>query len=277
MSKSLKFLFTLVAVAAMNVRSTFCFQFSRIAKNAFEGIRASVPPSSCEQRPAFRLALPLGCDRRPSSSANVLICSVHSGKEESVLKKQDLHVYTFVTMVGWGKNTFLNELFAIDAISCDRYFGQPTAPIILESDEIGKDQFWSAVQETIKGGGADLRHLILNKNFPPNSWKGTVDRLKMICNERNRSLCLHAVVPTSLFEFALCLYAVRNRKEHPNLSASAKNVPEVVTLFYNLYDVQGGHDAPNLYDDLSGSKQIVRRKSRKISTGRLAIVAVALQ
>ena len=98
-----------------------------------------------------------------------LVCTEESGLERRGGKS--LHVYAFVTMVGWGKNTLLNELSSLDATSCKEYFGSSIPPVILESDEIGKDKFWPVVEQTIRDGDNDFDHLILNKNFPPNSWK----------------------------------------------------------------------------------------------------------
>ncbi|EKX39357.1 hypothetical protein GUITHDRAFT_114554 [Guillardia theta CCMP2712] len=246
MQPSHRVLLALVASFMVGLRSVACFSQGGLTTNLVAGKCSTGTLPRCGQHTVYKHANPLRCRSRLLFWQN-LVCTEESGLERRGGKS--LHVYAFVTMVGWGKNTLLNELSSLDATSCKEHFGSSIPPVILESDEIGKDKFWPVVEKTIKDGDDDLDHLILNKNFPPNSWKGTVKRLKRVCEEKQRNLCIHAIFPKSvgsernafsLFDCATCLYSVKNRQEHPNLSSSANNIPEVVSLFYKLYHVPGG-------------------------------------
>lgn len=131
-----------------------------------------------------------------------------------------LHVYLFVTIVGWGKNTLLDEMLpslrgkagkeacptwhlggasdAADEQILPGLFEGPElqAPTILESDAIGAKNFWPAVQEAVmRSDDETVYHLFLNKNFPPNAWLGARKKLLEYCKTANRAPIIYAVVP----------------------------------------------------------------------------------
>ena len=131
-----------------------------------------------------------------------------------------LHVYLFVTIVGWGKNTLLDEMLpslrgkagkeacptwhlggasdAADEQILPGLFEGPELqpPTILESDAIGAKNFWPAVQEAVmRSDDETVYHLFLNKNFPPNAWLGARKKLLEYCKTANRAPIIYAVVP----------------------------------------------------------------------------------
>lgn len=81
---------------------------------------------------------------------------------------KDLHVYVFCTIVGWGKNVFLETLSTMEEEDLKSRLGD--IPRVLESDVIGGKKFWPEVGKTIQNKTLGS-HLFLNKNFPSNSWE----------------------------------------------------------------------------------------------------------
>jgi hypothetical protein len=180
-----------------------------------------------------------------------------------------LHAYVFVTIVGWGKNTLLDEMLpeirgrdpcptwhlgggadGSDEGSLPGLFEGPElqAPTVLESDTLGPKRFWSAVEDAVCDDDK-VHHLFLNKNFPPNAWQGAKRRLLEYCKTANRALILYAIVPNSpgternafhLVDLGVCLSAVQSRAEHPNLGKDSQVTASVAATFYNLYYFRGG-------------------------------------
>ena len=182
-----------------------------------------------------------------------------------------LHVYLFVTIVGWGKNTLLDEMLpelrgqdpcptwhlgggadSSDEGTLPGLFEGPEmqSPRILESDTIGAKRFWSAVQEAVCDNEG-VHHLFLNKNFPPNAWPGARRKLLEYSKTSNRPLILYAIVPKSLgaernafnlVDLGICLSAVQSRAEHPNLGKESPVTASVAATFYNLYNFRKGRE-----------------------------------
>ena len=134
-----------------------------------------------------------------------------------------IHVYVFVTIVGWGKNTLLDVMLpqlrgqepcptwhlgggadTEDGETLPSLFEGPDLqpPLILESDTLGAKQFWPAVKEAVlRTEDETVHHLFLNKNFPPNAWHGARKKLQEYCKTVNRPLILYAIVPRRLIHF----------------------------------------------------------------------------
>ena len=182
-----------------------------------------------------------------------------------------IHIYLFVTIVGWGKNTLLDAMLPelrgkepcptwhlgggaddTDEETLPGLFEGPDLepPTILESDTLGAKQFWPAVKEAILRTDDDTtHHLFLNKNFPPNAWQGARKKLIQYCKSANRPVILYAIVPSSrgaernafnLVDLGVCLAAIQTRDEHPNLGKESNVTASVAATFYNLYNFRGG-------------------------------------
>jgi len=180
------------------------------------------PPPTCSSVGAARLVAgaPLFHNpwrlRGPSTPLRAL-SSAGQTLQRPPARGPTLHVYVFVTIVGWGKNTLLDTMLpelrglepcptwhlgaaadATDGQNLPSLFEGPDMqqPTILESDTIGAKQFWPAVQESVlRTDDETVHHLFLNKNFPPNAWSGARKKLGEYCKSTNRPLILYAIVP----------------------------------------------------------------------------------
>lgn len=93
-----------------------------------------------------------------------------------------------------------------------------------------------------------LRLLVLNRNFPPNSWQVSLEKLKSFAAREGRHVVPIAVLPFSrgtarnafgLEELAVCLNGVQNRTDHgTNLDVTCNETCKVTSLFYNLYNTR---------------------------------------
>ena len=189
-----------------------------------------------------------------------------------------IHVLMFVTMVGWGKNVLCDALAQMSASSSssvaaglrlEEELGLTAGAqvVILEGDALGKG-FWRAVSQHVRQHHVQV--LILNRNFPPNSWEPS-RRKVMDAAEGIRRVNFVALVPApaevagahasgqhlglqqaaarhpfALAELAVCMHGVLQRRGH-STKLDGEQCPEaskVVSSFYGYYsDVDGGHGA----------------------------------
>ncbi len=173
-----------------------------------------------------------------------------AGEEEDERKPgaEPLYVIMFVTIVGWGKNEVCRGLGAQGARLADE-LGVSGRWVILEGDTL-KNSFWPQVSTCIRD--PSLRLLILNRNFPPNSWEPSVRKLHAASHGK-RLLVPVAVVPKSvgtltspwsLLDLAVCLKGVQGRTGHgTQLDESNMEAAHVTAKFYDMYNRIGGwHD-----------------------------------
>jgi len=172
-----------------------------------------------------------------------------------------LHVVMFVTMVGWGKNA-LCEALRLQDPSLEEQLGLDAGgrAVILEGDALGHS-FWDMAARQARQ--PDVRLLILNRNFPPNSWEPS--RRKMLEAVKGaRHVHLIALVPAPphdvgpdtdadddhdnrhpfmSVELAVCMDGVLRRKLHASKldSEQSQETSKVASQFYGFYSgIQGG-------------------------------------
>jgi len=188
-----------------------------------------------------------------------------------------LYVLLFVAMPGWGKNQLCERLAALDsaeggavvrrALGIEpggRFEGEGNGPGLtpsigwtsLEGDVLGKEAFWQQACAAVRNPSLGL--LVLNRNFPPNSWK-TLDRLRSEALTIGRPLVPIALLPRcsshtdtahgctgeisgtnafTLEELLVCLSSVQGREAHPAaLDSTSSDTCRVAALFYSLYAV----------------------------------------
>jgi hypothetical protein len=88
----------------------------------------------------------------------------HSEADTSVLADPEpVHVFLFITIVGWGKNSLLDKMLA-DKRIMQEVFGD-VVPTILESDVIGANRFWGEVSHSFRS----RNHLFYSIQLK-NSW-----------------------------------------------------------------------------------------------------------
>lgn len=110
-----------------------------------------------------------------------------------------------------------------------------------------------------------IKLLILNRNFPPNSWQPSLEKLGAACQRINRRMKHVAVVPQSsgtdsnafsAEDLAVCLHSVQGRSGHgTNLDQSSPDCSKVTKMFYGFYFNGSGHKT--LLDSIS--RQLARR------------------
>jgi hypothetical protein len=176
------------------------------------------------------------------------VVAVSSQEKEDAPSVKPLYVVMFVTMVGWGKNQVCEGLAATTSDLASE-MGLEGRWQILEGDVLASS-FWPQVSAAIADPSLGL--LILNRNFPPNSWDASLRRLQA-ASEGKRLLIPIAVVPKStgtptspfsLLDFAVCLRGVQGRSGHgTQLDGSNQATASVASMFYGLYNGMGGwHD-----------------------------------
>jgi hypothetical protein len=62
---------------------------------------------------------------------------------------EPVHVFLFITIVGWGKNSLLDQMLANKGIMQEVF--RDGVPTILESDVIGANRFWGEVHDVSFG------------------------------------------------------------------------------------------------------------------------------
>ena len=189
-----------------------------------------------------------------------------------------VYVLMFVTMVGWGKNHLCDALEQLSAlgrgsaaagVSLEGALGLKAGAkvVVLEGDALGNG-FWPAVSKHVRQ--PEVQVLILNRNFPPDSWAPS--RQKVIdAAGRTRRVHFVALVPApaeaagarlsgqdntlqqsasrhpfALAELAVCMHGVLQRRAHPS-KLDGEQCPEASKIVSNFYDyysgVDGGHEA----------------------------------
>ena len=115
-----------------------------------------------------------------------------------------IFVVIFITMVGWGKNALCQAIEdRHDAESgglASRLGLKSGARVeVLEGDEL-KQGFWPAVQRHVRD--PDVRVLVLNRNFPPNSWQACARKVaqasESLPSALRRPVRFVAVLPTAM-------------------------------------------------------------------------------
>mmetsp|Transcript_17618 Transcript_17618/g.48850 ORF Transcript_17618/g.48850 Transcript_17618/m.48850 type:complete len:204 (-) Transcript_17618:2049-2660(-) len=107
-----------------------------------------------------------------------------------------LLVLMFVTMVGWGKNSLCDELMRrkpnplLSLVTPMPPPEQTDAIKLLESDVL-KTNFWNSVNQAM--AIEQLRVLVLNRNFPPNSWAPSISKLREFARARGRKVGTFAI------------------------------------------------------------------------------------
>jgi hypothetical protein len=169
----------------------------------------------------------------------------------------DLGVVVFVTIVGWGKNAVCDAMLQEAGLGQQLGMKAEELVVILEGDALG-GQLWAQAQKHARD--PKVRLLILNRNFPPNSWESCKRRVTQAAGAR--AVRLIAVVPAAAEDddgesadgesahpfgptvLAVCMHGVLGRRGHAALldADSCPHASKVVSSFYNFYsDVRGGY------------------------------------
>jgi len=129
-----------------------------------------------------------------------------------------------------------------------------------------QSQLWQAAANAL--ASPSLRLLVLNRNFPPNSWSSSLSKLRSAADASRRRVLPIAVLPQSfgaptnaisLAELAVCLRSVQQRTGHAaQLDAASRDSCRVASIFYNCFRAPGpDHLLPSL---------------RRLFTPRVAVV-----
>ena len=189
-----------------------------------------------------------------------------------------VYVLMFVTMVGWGKNVLCDALTQLSAsgsgsaaagVSLEGELGLKAGAkvVVLEGDALSNG-FWPAVSKHVRQ--PEVQVLILNRNFPPNSWAPSRQKV-MNAAGRTRRVHFVALVPApaeaagahlcgqdntwqqsasrhpfALAELAVCMHGVLQRRGHASKldGEQCTEASKIVSNFYDYYSgVDGGHEA----------------------------------
>ncbi|EKX47290.1 hypothetical protein GUITHDRAFT_106740 [Guillardia theta CCMP2712] len=165
-----------------------------------------------------------------------------------------IHIVMFVTVVGWGKNAICDKLEAIHKQSLaggggglHGLLGLPEGELcVLEGDHL-KKTFWTEVEKVFRRKSMNL--LILNRNFPPNSWATSLSKLDKAGKMAGRSFHVSAALPYSqatsgyafgLADLAVCLQSVQMRRNHGTSldGEQSQETCKVTSMFFNFYNYQ---------------------------------------
>ena len=139
-----------------------------------------------------------GRERQDECATSIPAALAGSG-ESAALGLAPLHVVMFVTMVGWGKNALCESLQHLSAAAeggrggLEQQLGLPEGAraCVLEGDALG-GHFWNEVGRQARCEQVHL--LILNRNFPPNSWEPSCRKI-MQAVAGQRAVRFVALVP----------------------------------------------------------------------------------
>ena len=115
-----------------------------------------------------------------------------------------IFVVIFITMVGWGKNALCQAIQDSHGAGsgglASRLGLKGGARVeVLEGDKL-KQGFWPAVQRHVRD--PDVRVLVLNRNFPPNSWQACARKVaqasESLPSALHRPVRFVAVLPTAM-------------------------------------------------------------------------------
>jgi hypothetical protein len=159
---------------------------------------------------------------------------------------QDISIFFFITIAGIGKNFLVKYLEDLPDDQFDNIFGPRPHFRCMETDTI----------QNVTGEYSKMfndptcKTLLVNRNFPPNSWRGFLKELRVKAKEFKRRVLFRPLMPIlegrsdnafSLRELAVCVSAVQCRLNHPTrLDETSGAIPSVMTMFFNTFKSSNG-------------------------------------